>query len=105
MSVNHKPATPLPWANGRPPRGVGNSIAPREIRGTDTSADYLGLNVTRARLERDAFYIVHTANSYPKLIDALRSFVARVNTNPMDSAGIALAAIEVRTLLRDLGEA
>jgi hypothetical protein len=48
---------------------------------------------------KDAAYIVHAANAYPKLVAALRSFIGF-----HDACGMTSYADDARSLLRELNE-
>jgi len=96
-----KPATPLPWSvlieDGR------NAVCGRVDPVT-------GKSIPRGM---DAAYIVHAANSYPKLVEALRQdlklFDLLAKESPARSddnfAGYVVSADRIRFLLRELGEA
>jgi len=58
----------------------------------------------------DAAYIVHAANSYPKLVEALRSMIeahSDITEGNLHSGAPARVAVkrDARALLRELGEA
>ena len=87
-----KPATPLPWKLGTryPCRILGVASACEEQdEGTETEGQ-----------KQDAAYIVHAANSYPKLVTALQ----RIAGAPGRPAYHDMRD-HARALLRDLGEA
>jgi len=86
MTTKHTPATPLPWRvpiTYKPSDGL-------ELLGADdfcvTSFDTEECPQTTG----DALYIAHACNSYPKLIDFVRSRAGRTDAD---------------ALLRSLGEA
>ena len=95
-----KPATALPWEHTGTVYGY-RGIPYQEIRGPDV-AQYVCSEHCGIR-EEDAAYIVHAANSYPKLVASLANCVWQMNrattfdgnTAPFDSA---------ESLLRELGE-
>jgi hypothetical protein len=77
MTAKHSPATSLPWPGLIPEP----NFAPQ-----------------------DAVYIVHAANAYPKLVEALRVSL-RVSSLPFDHADKRANPERLRALLRELGEA
>ena len=77
MTAKHSPATSLPWP---------------------------GLIPEPNFARQDAAYIVHAANAYPKLIEALRVSL-RVSSLPFDHADKRANPERLRALLRELGEA
>jgi hypothetical protein len=90
---NHKPATALPWVQGFAgdrvtvyPRGVGVS------------------KLARANLFDDADYIAHSANAYPKLVEALRK-LERACYSQGGSIAHTPVLQATGALLRELGEA
>lgn len=85
MSTKHTPATPLPW-----------HIHPRDPAMIMDAPEHTVIgDVPKA----NAAYIAHTANAYPKLVDALRAQLdfARAQGNNKNATVIA-------ALLRELGE-
>lgn len=91
-TVKHQPATPLPW------RDLQGKV--QDARGYATELPLqnptLAVCVTENQ-HQDSAYIAHTANAYPKLIEALRDAIA---TTPPNSS-----FLESRiALLRELGE-
>lgn len=94
--TNIKPATPLPWkrvANGR--------VLSIPDYGQVTSSD---------TYPRDAAYIVHACNAYPKLVEALREWLANASLGARYSLQAESRAIHndeelrIRALLRELKE-
>lgn len=80
----HKPATPLPWKYGELSQNV---IGPKgQLVDECVEADF-----------DDATYIVHAANNYPLLIEALH----RIATATLDSKQQQYIS---QALLRELGE-
>lgn len=78
-TTKHQPTTPLPWI-GRPCDAEGNSS------------------------DGDLEYLLHAANAYPRLVEALKELAFRASeelADPQDVAEIGAANL----LLRDLGEA
>ena len=89
-AVKHTPATPLPW-----------------IADTHRINDCNGQNIARADNQfgdnidhvQDAAYIVHAANAYPRLVEALRLCLAT------DGHGLSTKGeLPARALLREFGE-
>ena len=88
--TNHKPATALPW------KLCGTNLD--EFGSLDlNTGDYAGGGYT----PQDAAFIVHAANAYPKLVEALKALVEAVNDPDADSLYELAAA---GSLLRSLGE-
>lgn len=76
MTTKHQPATPLPWMLDRTwPDSMGIAL---NIEGKPHGCvAVLEVSSTRMPLSRysqeaNAAYIAHTANAYPKLVEALR---------------------------------
>jgi hypothetical protein len=89
--MKHEPETPLPWRVGDaghtvfgPPNG---NPSPQTV------------TMSKGVRKKDAAYIAHTANAYPKLVAALRRLAERM---PNDTEG---AYADGMKLLRDIGEA
>jgi len=78
--VKNRPASPLPWDVEQPAHQESKRIV--SVLDEETVAGIV-------REAEDAAYIVHTANAYPKLVQALKN-----------SPGTA----EAHALLRELGE-
>lgn len=88
--------TPGPWTVGQYPGAERRQILAQSGQ----------ISVCRA-LEEDAKFIVHAANAYPKLVEALRDLIA-VDDSAADTdhAGRFGGALDpARALLRELGEA
>lgn len=79
--TKHTPATPLPWL-------------------ADDLPVHASLN--KPRLRQNRAYAAHAANSYPKLVEALRHLEHVASTR--DRQAIEDALITARDLLRELGE-
>ena len=88
MNKKQKPSTSLPWE-------------PIKLPGHYGVVNEQDLRVCESQDSEDAAYIVHAANAYPKLVEALQSIANAPATQP-EAIGIALAA---RSVLRELGEA
>ena len=87
-----QPATPLPWLAGQ------SITAAREGR---QRGSYDRVTVAqRVNRSDDAAYLAHSANAYPKLIEALKTFA---DMTP-DAEGGAWIAKHSAALLRELGE-
>lgn len=61
--IKHTPATPLPWKPRQKPHDIGYQIA--------TDAGFEDAITGGIRLKRDAVYIAHVANAYPRLVKVL----------------------------------
>ena len=121
------PATPLPWqmgqqhSSGNGDHYNGNTIFPANA---DLSADSIcqvygvPINHSAERLQKlalaeprfahgyqNAAYIVHAANAYPKLVEALRQYVDLYADLPIGKSGCGRFWEQARALLRSLGEA
>lgn len=85
------PATPLPW------RATKKAVMPK-VFGPECGLYRSSEQVAAPGNEKDAAYIAHAANAYPKLIEALRHCirVSPLRDTPADD--------EAEALLRDLGE-
>jgi hypothetical protein len=96
MTAKHSPATSLPWAEP-----VNYGASKFEIQGQ---------NSRLATIDKlpDAAYIVHAANAYPKLVEALRETLrdrlTQANLHQLPP-GIRARLEAARALLRELGEA
>ena len=100
MTAKHKPATALPWetaVNGEEPPQWDVCAA----NGGDMVADLMNMPDTG---EQDAAYIVHAANAYPRLVEALRNLKEQVECMNAQQA-FGRDYDEARALLRELGEA
>ena len=100
-----KPATPLPWAHEQ----IGVSDAgPNGVDVFDIGpVDHEGCMRVRVATvaDEDAAYIVHAANAYPKLVEALRSLVkAEEEYGDQGNVAINEAWMPAAALLRELGE-
>ena len=121
-----KPATPLPWEAGPwiysmhdavycnvaagPDRVASVSVHGR-LRDSDvhtskrkSKGSYTG-KLTKAACDKDAAYLCHAANAYPKLVEALRACVAAASADVVeDMSAVSNASDEASDLLRELGE-
>ena len=97
----HKPATPLPWYSRR-------SQVWTHIKGP--MWQYIAEHV---RATEDGVYLVHTANAYPRLVEALRCalqwdamlYERFGDRYPLDMRPAPnVRAGDARTILRELGE-
>ena len=92
--LSKRPATPLPWTfreSGPTAYGVLGSVhIPRERSAKHNTRD-------------DAAYIVHAANSYPRLVEALDA-ILNLDAKPMDHSLKEKIVLDARALLRSLGE-
>ena len=93
MPIKNAPATPLPWKTS------GGCLNPHLSMTLDADAHRI-----------DAAYITHTANAYPKLVEALRSAVDAIPAEYCGHEGQCGADVKgcyVRkfaALMRELGE-
>ena len=95
-TTKHKPATPLPWTLVSWDANKRTKIVEFAFRG-DYPVNLRGLSTGPE--QRDAAYIAHAANAYPKLVEALRICAALVHSD-----GEPVCGQKVRALLRELGE-
>ena len=96
MTTKHTPATPLPWL-----APVNYGATHFEIQGGGPCR-----HIARTPRLQDAAYITHAANSYQKLVEALRELMRRADEY-YGMGGDDAAPIErkaARALLRSLGE-
>lgn len=120
-AIKHVPATPLPWgcddfANFKrsfecDPKRSRIEYATVYGNGGDEVARFChepgsgGVDAFDGFSERNANYIVHAANSYPQLVEALQATVHAYDATGGPSGLLEQAAAEcARTLLRSLGE-
>ena len=124
----HKPATALPWEFDAEPGNLSGWIGQPDTEGREGTvvaspephgrmATSERKNATRVRVldersKQDAAYIAHAANSYPKLVNALRDCANAIqeecNAGDHDHPIIrdhARRKDKARALLRELGEA
>lgn len=125
--TTHKPATPLPWVY-EPNLERGDARTSGYIRERTITAEYANLGRAVAKAvrfngstdqERNAAYIAHAANAYPRLVEALEIALATVELYtgngaqsqpanwPRNSNGDIdheVVAKNGRALLRELGE-
>ena len=99
-----KPATPLPWnIVGDQKSGAivkaGDGIASHVAKYNDQWVCEEHGNEASDAAFRNAAYIVHAANAYPRLVAALRRTHAR-----LAAYGTSDAADQALALLRELGE-
>ena len=109
--TKHTPATPLPWnicSNGKAAKNhaFGEANCPTVVGEVYGRGYPIGRGSSPGSL-RDAAYIAHAANAYPKLVEALRLIYTQTYT---DADGPELRAqnesnhSRAATILRDLGE-
>jgi len=95
-----KPATALPYRTGPASTLEANKLG---IRGIWTADKKTGVADVYGHRE-NAAYIVHAANAYPKLVEALRNVEELLAD--LERGGAENPEFEqVRALLRELGEA
>ena len=107
MTTAHKPATPLPWALTRKPSSGGGQNEIEAAPGNILKNRLIAVNWSYGDADdRNAAYIAHACNSYPRLVEALRNLREAISnvSIPVDSFD-ALPTQEVDALLRELGEA
>ena len=97
MTAKHSPATSLPWETTDT---CSNNVFD-VLRRASPSSIKKDICIGNAQ---DAAYIVHAANAYPKLIEALRVSL-RVSSLPFDHADKRANPERLRAILRELGEA
>jgi hypothetical protein len=101
-----RPATPLPWSLTTKPHSGGVQLEIEAAPG----------NILKNRLiavawpqngadEKDAAYLLHAANSYPRLVEALRACVGAASKDAVEDFGAVSNAADIAlALLRELGE-
>lgn len=95
--TKHAPATPLPWHNA----------TLRTEQEHESGAVGTPYGRFRVNHNKDAAYIAHAANAYPRLVEALRDALALLDEIHAPSRAFwsgAPARDRGRTLLRELGE-
>lgn len=85
-TVKHQPATPLPFSTKDDDIIYGAD-------GSDAGAPEVS--------DQNLAYVIHAANAYPKLVEALRKLVRQAMPDPDKATGAHIAAA---SLLGDLGE-
>ena len=99
-----KPATPLPWESGMvetEPHCVAFYLITQ-------ATNIGGWNVAQTlsnkeRDAKDAAYIAHAANAYPRLVEALRDALSALVCEGHHE-GVSRPVTDGRALLRELGE-
>src|SRR3990167_4502125 len=95
MTAKHTPATPLPWL-----APVNYGATHFEIQGGEPCK-----HIARTPRLQDAAYIAHAANSYPKLVAAVKHLRAVMNADGGSTAAERTGATAITNkLLRSLGE-
>ena len=114
--MTHKPATALPWTAVKSDRGMLVMSGSHVLTGTGRPRS--------SHWATDAAYIVHAANAYPRLVEALETVLAHIPESVLrkqeivckypDGALVEAGTKEypcfqaevtkVRALLRELGE-
>lgn len=97
---NHKPATPLPFEQQR-------GFDLRSIISADgtmvAKSSQLGIGTTRGA--DNAAYLVHAANAYPRLVEALRNLAERCDgAEGVRDDGSNIDTSDAAGLLMELGE-
>ena len=108
-AVKHTPATQLPWKAHSANKASNFGSYESHIR-TESGLPMIakargGNDDTAEAAKQNAAYIAHSANAYPKLVDALRNMTHgfRVTGGPSGSSEHA-AFVGAEYLLRELGE-
>lgn len=104
----HKPVTPLPWRVA-PASEYLNDVAINVDAGTKGYVCHAGFRDDEEAV-KNSRYLVHAANAYPKLVEALRGCLRTYTMeaenakteDELDAWGTSRDA--VAALLRDLGE-
>lgn len=101
MSIKHTPATPLPWTAINWEVNKRTKLRQHALRGPDYPVNLRGL--ATGPEQRDAAYIAHAANAYPKLVEAL----ALIENSGSFKGGTSIKELQniARSVLRELGEA
>lgn len=92
--TNLKPATPLPWRVAAVEEGRFPCYPINDSKGVNISNVYIH---ARGGSNKDAEYIAHACNAYPKLVDAVQMLTYGSERNP-EAWHFAMR------LLRELGE-
>jgi len=108
VNTNQKPATALPWRakHARPDSSLRSEVlGPPHADGGDYAPIIPGYAL-------DVDYAAHSANAYPRLVEALALFVDLVDKSTVIHTKVQLysetareSVNEMRALLRELGEA
>ena len=109
MTAKHSPATSLPWVTEklRAPNG-GTYYRCGSESDSGPVVQVFGTMSGAYDAHANAAYIVHAANAYPKLVEALRETLrdrlTQANLHQLPP-GIRSRLESARALLRELGEA
>lgn len=99
-TVKHQPATPLPWSLKH-----GNHVIAGEYEFDVAIAWLTDSTPSSEKADANAAYIAHAANTYPRLIEALRQMLEIVGPTPMRSSKDGNQFHAAKMLMRELGEA
>lgn len=108
--MNMKPATALPWTVTPDPEAHDGEMDIVSAQGCPASehwfiASTYGIDDEGDDSRRNAAYIAHAANAYPKLVEALRVAIKEADGWFDDSRGGPCEDVDsCRALLRELGE-
>ena len=97
MTAKHKPATALPWSVDQTPSGF--EVVNEETLFTVARIPTSQRSMSTRMMETNAAYIVHAANAYPKLVEAIKD-----SLHGHCDVGSQSSALFLR-ILRELGEA
>lgn len=90
-----KPATPLPWGEAE-----GNFITASFVNDDPNTGEIIAeVPCQHPHAKQNLAYLIHVANAYPKLVEALRLVCCAKN---LDES--IFAASDGKDLLRELGE-
>ena len=98
MTNKHQPETPLPFVADEK-----TIITNREKSGRIHGRFEAKERISDGIAAKDAAYLAHAANAYPKLVEALRAIVAE--NEAAGSGNKSLTVADADILLRELGEA
>lgn len=98
--MKNKPVAALPWSIGPATTLEGNRLG---IKGIWTEDKKTGVAEAFGYRE-NAAYIVHAANAYPELIEALREARTTIWHMSPDDGPLAKQVERIDALLRELGE-
>lgn len=100
-----EPATPLPWEYDPDDEALYGTSRVQDAQ----AYDYIGSTMSFTNESEDAAYIVHAANAYPQLVEALREHANGGHAKLCDARWVPdgpcqCAAGRARALLESLSE-